>query len=83
MSNAVATTLANFNRESKALPIAPVPTKPIFSISVYLPRILPFVPILVVTTQRPRSLRIWPAEPREHEAKVWKNVCVLCESQRR
>jgi hypothetical protein len=32
MSKAVAATLANFNRDNKALPIAPVPTKPIFSI---------------------------------------------------
>jgi hypothetical protein len=31
MSKAVAVTLANFNRDNKALPIAPVPTKPIFS----------------------------------------------------
>src|SRR4030095_16431889 len=32
ISKAVAGTLANFNRDSRALPIAPVPTKPIFSI---------------------------------------------------
>ncbi|MNC94148.1 hypothetical protein D3C83_109310 [compost metagenome] len=32
ISKAVAATRANFKRDSKALPIAPVPTKPIFSI---------------------------------------------------
>src|SRR5262250_824117 len=32
ISKATAVTLADFNRESRALPIAPVPTKPIFSI---------------------------------------------------
>jgi hypothetical protein len=32
MSKALATTLANFKRDKSALPIAPVPTKPIFSI---------------------------------------------------
>jgi hypothetical protein len=31
MSKAIAGTLANFNLDSRALPIAPVPTKPILS----------------------------------------------------
>src|SRR5688500_16971503 len=68
ISKAVATTLANFNRDNKALPIAPVPTKPIFSISVYLPdpyviNVDPFeYSGYYEARERPRRFRMFTAE---------------------